>query len=369
MEFNAECDRLNVLVQLAQDEAKANEERRQQLANTLNNTHRDLLDARQACRRLQSQVDDFKRRSASPATRERKPLDQLRSRSQKNLRRASLEKSIGPSLQIASLDNKQQLGPADGSGIRRIGNLSVQTYRFCRRWSSVKWPSFYSVKTFEDDRLKRLGGFTTEERGGLKTTYAAKPEEMMTAYVQHLLETNEVEKLPAEIEIVVAADRGGKWTKLGVFVPTIGTNVQSPNSFLLLGLYDGEEKREFIREAFDTIFTSLNHLQQKGFLLLRCRDEQNAVPIKMLFTGDLKMMWIVFGVGHSSATQFCTWCEAKRSEHQQRPTTNAPLRSFDENPIGREALLKLPIAHLVLPPLHMIQGAANRVFKSWTKEE
>ncbi|KAI6240445.1 hypothetical protein M3Y99_00452400 [Aphelenchoides fujianensis] len=363
-----ERDRLAARLQEAQDNASRWKDKCHGLEQDLKAARRDLRDAQQSARqserRLQIELEKQARRSAPSTTRERKPFVELGS-SQQSVRRSTLEKSIGAPFHIDLDGQEQRLSPADGSALRRIGNLSESTFKFCRRWSSLKWPSLSSVRNFERKRLDDLGDFTTERRGEVMATAASRPELMITAYIQHLADCNHMESPPNEIEVVVSADGGGRWTKLGIFVPTFGTNVQSPNSFLLLGIYEGDEKREHVVSAFAPIFSALNGLHRNG---IRLRGHSPPIPIKLLFCADLKMTWIIFGVGYYSATKFCPWCEVSRGEHHDQPIAGSQLRDFRDNPPGKEPLLDIPPGQIVPPPLHMIQGAANTVFNKWDKD-
>jgi hypothetical protein len=111
------------------------------------------------------------------------------------------------------------------------------------------------------------------------------------------------------------------------------------------------------------MFTYLNDvIAQSGIEIKLGNDELAFLRITVLFSSDLAMLPLIFGVNHFASLNFCPICLVNRHDHRVEATVG-PMRNLDKHIGDKIPLLKIPVDNIVPPPLHMIQGALNKMLE------
>lgn len=161
---------------------------------------------------------------------------------------------------------------------------------------------------------------------------------------------------------------GSEWTKFGLFVPTNISQPQSPDNFLLLAMHEGKEIRELIEQSSAMLFAFANSLIENGGMEVDLGAGTIFVKIQVLFVSDLKMLPLVFGVNHSSSTNFCPICFVKRGDHRKE-ASSGQLRDPTMDDQINPTLLNISVENFVCPPLHLLQGCTNKVLETMDKQK
>ncbi|KAI6242349.1 hypothetical protein M3Y99_00235400 [Aphelenchoides fujianensis] len=280
----------------------------------------------------------------------RKAIDECGPRQQKR-RLAELQEAAGDSFELVPANTTPVLDTADCRSIRAIAHLTDRKYAFLSPLSGRQWATLRQVRSAEERLIDDLGGIITQtNEDGIRFAWMADPALVLRQHVEHLKTTEWGGQLPGAIKIVVAGDCGGNITKFGVFIPTAVAKPQTPSAFVLMALWEGGEGRENITYGCAALFTALDNVTRAGGLEVDGR----LLSAEVLLVGDLKLVPEVLGEGHFNTTNFCPWCLATKSQHNEAPTRGAD-RTYDA------PLLLISPENVVPPSLHILQGLVNKV--------
>ena len=135
-----------------------------------------------------------------------------------------------------------------------------------------------------------------------------------------------------------------------------------------MAVYQGDEARELVQTATQVFFDFVNACIERNVISVDFGRGRRQLLIDVLFVGDLKIVPTVFGMKHAGATQFCPFCMVTREEHALGPSIGE-RRNLDNVEPGRARLLQIPLENIVCPPLHMIQGAVNKILERMNVEK
>uniref|UniRef100_A0A915DMT9 Uncharacterized protein n=1 Tax=Ditylenchus dipsaci TaxID=166011 RepID=A0A915DMT9_9BILA len=172
------------------------------------------------------------------------------------------------------------------------------------------------------------------------------------------------------------ADKGGTTTKCAIGIGNV-KRANSADNLLLISLFDDSDDHQNLDKLKDVLFNQLL------FESVRVGGEEKAV--KWFATGDLKILSALYGHMGSSSTFSCLLCEAPKNSFKDNNIYPArTLFSIDQGfcrylyfsdaalsrkrteqlgknskSISKQPILNVPIAHIVPPSLHIVQGLAQ----------
>uniref|UniRef100_A0A7E4USB0 Integrase catalytic domain-containing protein n=1 Tax=Panagrellus redivivus TaxID=6233 RepID=A0A7E4USB0_PANRE len=155
-------------------------------------------------------------------------------------------------------------------------------------------------------------------------------------------------------------DKGSTTTKCGILCSSLD-NRNAPSAMLLAAIYEGDEDRELMRQAFGPVIAALETFDSVTV-------DGVVYPVVRFFTGDLKCCKCFLGIKASTCRRPCPWCNAVNDfvfgllephgmdgEGRDFDTVDASMSQEDV------PLMKFDSSHIVLPCLHLFMGVAARV--------
>ena len=329
----------------------------QQLAETTSRAQ----DAERMVVQQAAQIRRLETRLANAEPSPRRRLSQLKSTKHRQKREAALRSQLGSTHALVA--RSEVLDAAASNALRRHLRLPERTYSTLAKVLGGRLATLHELRTYEAELVNQCGGIEETKIDGIEARWLAQPVKAFRCYILHLLATAWSDRLPSAIDVVVAADKGGDTTKLGFFVPTGVAAPQAPRNFVLAAAYRGPETREFLSVAAARLFEFADQLIEDGCLRMRVNGESVQLPVEVLFVDDLKMLPVIFGTPHASSTRFCPMCKVSKHEHRLQPTRGVTRQLLHDGDDSQRPLLNVPIENFVVPPLHLLMGAVNKILE------
>ncbi|KAI1690564.1 hypothetical protein Ddc_24861 [Ditylenchus destructor] len=163
--------------------------------------------------------------------------------------------------------------------------------------------------------------------------------------------------------ISITGDKGGKWTKIGMF-PLNVHRANDPSNLTLLAIYEGSDSVDNLRLYCSNVFAQLNALNGKKYKIIRPNGVSMDLELQFVLVGDMAFLVNMYGLSNLwSRNSYCLFCDISKKNQIGLPQPRNFTSAFRRGDREYLPALSIPISNVVPSTLHIFLGLTVEYFK------